>query len=325
MTDNTESKLSTISNIFSITMKRQRPDMDISGSPERTDFRSVIESEDGGLFLIECFEQSKYKRKKIIAETINRLNIHGLKKTIPYERTPDGNFLLKEGGLVWQICRFIESDIIVRPDYVFLPEIGAEFADFIIDLNMISRKIDLNSTDLPFFSIKNYIVSIFSQINTHNPEIISKIKPVYDFLESNFFDKHRLLKEGFCHGDIHPMNAIWKNKKIVAVIDWEFMGIKPEIYDLANLLGCIGIEDPNALGGNLVNELIGKLKKSCIYENDSWDILIEFVIAVRFGWLSEWLRKKDTEMIQLETDFMNLLFNYSKDIKSHWNTIRGEN
>lgn len=322
---NIESKLPMVSGKFSISMKRPRPDKEISGSPERTDFRCVIESYDGGLFIIECFELSKSKRKQVIADTINRLNIHGLKKTIPYQKSEDGNFLFTENGLVWQVCRFIESDDIVRPDYVFLPEIGEEFADFIIDLNRISRKIDLNSTDLPFFSIKKYIISIFTQINTHNPEIIPKIKPVYDFLENNFFDKHCLLKEGFCHGDIHPMNAIWKNNKIIAVIDWEFMGIKPEIYDLANLLGCIGIEDPNALGGDLVKELIGKLKKSDIYGNDSWDILIEFVIAVRFGWLSEWLRKKDTEMIQLETDFMNLLLNYSKDIKSHWNTIRGEN
>lgn len=325
MTHSIKSKLPVISDKFSIPMKRQRPDMEISGSPERTDFRSVIESEDGGLFLIECFEPSKYKRKKIITETVNRLNIHGLKKTIPYEKSVDENFLFRENGLAWQVCRFIESDNLDRPDYAFLPEIGAEFADFLIDLNKISRKIGLNNSDLPFFSIKNYIISMFGQINTHNPEIISKIKPIYNLLENRFFDRHDFLKESFCHGDIHPMNVIWKENKIIAVIDWEFMGIKPEIYDLANFLGCVGMEDPNALGGNLVKELIGNLKNSNIYENASWDILIEFVIAIRFGWLSEWLRKKDNEMIELETDFMNLLLNYNNDIKSHWNAIRGEN
>jgi homoserine kinase type II len=35
--------------------------------------------------------------------------------------------------------------------------------------------------------------------------------------------------------------------------------------------------------------------------------LIEFVIAIRFAWLSEWLRHEDREMIALETDYMNLL------------------
>jgi len=324
MKNNIESRLSTISDKFSINIKRSRPDIEMSGSPERTDFRSVIESEDGGLFLIECFELSKYKRKKIIAETISRLNINGLKKTIVYEKSVEGNFLFKEKGLAWQVCKFIKSDNLDRPDYVILPEIGAEFADFIIDLNHVSRKTNLINTDLPFFSIRNYIISIFAQINAHNPEIIHKINPVFKLLGNRFFDKHDLLKEGFCHGDIHPMNIIWQEKKIVAVIDWEFMGIKPEIYDLANLLGCIGIDDPNSLGGNLVNELIEKLKKSGIYGNDSWDILVEFVIAIRFGWLSEWLRKKDTEMIELETDFMNLLITYCNDIKSHWYSIKGD-
>lgn len=87
MTHSIKFKIPVISDKFSISMKRQRPDMEIQGSPERTDFRSVIESEDGRLFLIECFELSKYKRKKIIAETVNRLNIHGLKKIIPYEKS----------------------------------------------------------------------------------------------------------------------------------------------------------------------------------------------------------------------------------------------
>ncbi len=48
----------------------------------------------------------------------------------------------------------------------------------------------------------------------------------------------------FCHGDLHPLNVIWGEKSIRAVIDWEFSGIKPEIYDLANMLGCLGMEDP---------------------------------------------------------------------------------
>lgn len=324
MTYHLKTKLPIISDKFSISMTRPRPDMEISGSPERTDFRSVIESEDGGLFLIECFNLSKYKRKRAIAEIVNRLNINGLKSTIVYKKTTDGDFLFKDNNLAWQVCNFIKSDNLDRPDYVYIKEIGSEFAGFLIDLSQTSTKINLKNTDLPFFSIKKYIHSIFRQISIHNPEINPKIKPVYDFLESGFFDKHDLLKEGFCHGDIHPMNVIWKNKRIVAVIDWEFMGIKPEIYDLANLLGCIGIEDPNALGGNLVKELIAKLKKTNIYEKASWDILIEFVIAIRFGWLSEWLRKKDHEMIELETDFMNLLVKYCHDINSIWNAIKGE-
>jgi homoserine kinase type II len=49
------------------------------------------------------------------------------------------------------------------------------------------------------------------------------------------------------------------------------------------------------------------LNQSKWVSNASWEVLIEFVIAIRFAWLSEWLRHDDLEMIALETVYMNLL------------------
>jgi len=50
----------------------------------------------------------------------------------------------------------------------------------------------------------------------------------------------------------------------------------------------------------------------------SREVFIEFVVAVRFAWLSEWLRHKDHEMIELETVYMNLLTDNSAMLKNAW-------
>jgi homoserine kinase type II len=42
------------------------------------------------------------------------------------------------------------------------------------------------------------------------------------------------------------------------------------------------------------------------------------IIAIRFGWLSEWLRNRDEEMIELETVYMNLLMDHADDLAAQW-------
>jgi len=126
---------------------------------------------------------------------------------------------------------------------------------------------------------------------------------------------------GFSHGDFHPINIIWSKDDINGVIDWEFMGWKPEIYDLANLLGCLGMEDPPALVGDLVSSLLHDLEAGKFFCPVGWQSLLDFVIALRFAWLSEWLRKKDPEMIDLELVYLNLLVENHGDITASWNAM----
>ena len=47
-------------------------------------------------------------------------------------------------------------------------------------------------------------------------------------------------------------------------------------------------------------------------------MLLEYIIALRFAWLSEWLRHKDHEMIELETVYMKLLIDNANDLKHIW-------
>ncbi len=147
---------------------------------------------------------------------------------------------------------------------------------------------------------------------------MSRINPVLAFLEECFMSVCDSLPVGFCHGDYHPLNIIWGKENILSVIDWEFLGIKPEIYDLVNMVGCLGIEHPSSLVGDLVRRLIARLKAADLYSDVSWRHFLEFVVAMRFAWLSEWLRKDDREMIGLELDYMGLLIQNRDLLARKW-------
>ena len=51
-----------------------------------------------------------------------------------------------------------------------------------------------------------------------------------DYLIKNKPDK---VNECFCHGDFHYANILWRNKKIVAVLDWELSGLGNREFDIA--------------------------------------------------------------------------------------------
>ena len=95
-------------------------------------------------------------------------------------------------------------------------------------------------------------------------------------------------------------------------------GMKPEIYDLVNMVGCLGIEHPSSLVGDLVTNLIARLRAAHIFSDISWDHFIEFVVAMRFAWLSEWLRKDDREMVALELEYMDLLIQNREKLRQEW-------
>ena len=105
---------------------------------------------------------------------------------------------------------------------------------------------------------------------------------------------------------------------INCVIDWEFCGCKSELYDAALLIGCVGVEDPQALTGELVKSFIAKIMEANIIANKSWQYLVEFIAAQRFAWLAEWLRQKDDEMIRLELDYMQLLTENKDSLEKAW-------
>lgn len=49
-----------------------------------------------------------------------------------------------------------------------------------------------------------------------------------------------------------------------------------------------------------------------------WQTLPDLTLAIRFAWLSEWLRKSDTEMVSLELTYIYLLMDNHKKLKTLW-------
>lgn len=298
--------LASVSRQWEMDVVRLRPDLSLAGSPERTAWRSVVESADGQLFVLEKIPSRMYGRKRRIAGVLQRLSDRGLQQVAAYLPDAGGDCIPLIGHGLWQLCPYVGGVVLDRPAYVMDGWRGEVTAGFLIALHDICSKGPEDFDTAPF-SISAYTRSLMDTLSERNPDVAERYRPFMDHLERHLFPIHDQLPTRFCHGDLHPINIIWGKKSIRAVIDWEFCGTKPEIFDLANLLGCLGIEDPQSLTGPFAGRLIYRLRRSGVYSEQSWGALPDLVLAIRFAWLSEWMRKNDQPMIRLEADYMSLL------------------
>ncbi|MFH2058733.1 MAG: phosphotransferase [Pseudomonadota bacterium] len=292
-------------------------DVNIQGSSERAVSRAVFEDTQGHRFFIEKFDRKKYQLRLNVARVVDFLNQNGLKQALPYKTSNHGLFLPFYKDACYQISDFLDSTGIKQPDYLSSAIMGESFALFLTCLSKASVGIE-NLLAFQPFSIKVYIYQLFSQMKNHDNMVYKQFLPVLEFLENNFMNVHDQLPLSFCHGDLHPLNVIWNNDKIGAVIDWEFTGIKPDIFDAANLVGCAGIENPNGFGMPMVISFINRVKADTLYSDKGWQFFPEYMLALRFAWLSEWLRKKDMEMIQMEEAYMRILMDNMDVLRKGW-------
>lgn len=303
--------------LWAIDPVRVHRDLEISGSPERSELRFVVEGGDRQFYVIESIQPNDIGRKKEIVDLLDALNAQHLSGINPYVLTKKETAIEPFMGRYWKLSPFVKGVDLKRPEYVFDKWRGNRLAGFLLDLRRAAADSGVLQKG-PAFSLKDYVVKLIGEIKKFNPERVSDLEPVFVYLENGFMTTHDRLPLAFCHGDYHPVNVIWGASDVRAVIDWEFSGVKPEIYDAANLLGCLGIEQPEALAGPFASAFIEKLKREGFCSGLSWQTLIPFTIALRFAWLAEWLRRKDTEMIDLEIVYMNLLVNNEDKLSAIW-------
>ena len=309
--------LKAVADLWHVRLKKLRHDISIQGSPERSVFRVVLEDSNGKFFMLEQVPLKFLGLKRKIAGTLDFLSEKNLARIQPYLADEKGKHVIKYKNGFWQMIPFVPGVTLDREKYMYEKWRGPVLANFLIEL---SRK----SLDLPFldpskaFSLKDYVYKLIREINLYNKDIKDEIKDIDTFLKINFMPAYEKLPVAFCHGDYHPMNIIWSADDVKCVIDWEFSDYKNEIYDAANLIGCVGVEDPQSLTGDLVKSFIADMKRAKIISNISWKYLVEFIIALRFAWLSEWLRRRDTEMIRLELDYMRLLIENKSSLQKAW-------
>jgi homoserine kinase type II len=305
-----------ILDFWKIRPARFRPEAGISGSPERCLFRTVVEDETGGSFILESLDSRTTERRRDIARSLAVLG-RRLPEVRPYLPLEDGSFVLAEGRRFWQVSPFVEGCLLQRPEYAGEGWRGPVLADFLVRLKEASAELP-DTSPAGTFSPAGFVRSLEPKIRDRNAALHGRILPAFRYLEGEYFEKEPGLSTAFAHGDYHPLNVIWTKDGIAAVIDWEFSGLKPELYDAAILVGCLGMEHPRYLADDLAVELIAALKNKAGYVAASWASFFDLVLALRFAWLSDWLRRKDAEMIDLEAVYIDLLLENREFFRRNW-------
>ncbi|VGO23130.1 phosphotransferase [Pontiella sulfatireligans] len=289
----------------------------LQGSPERTCFRIALAGSDGESWVLEEIEQNTYSRKKCIAATMENLEISGLACIHPYRRNSLGQFVTHCGGRLYMLRPHVAGEPLNRKKWLKEPGRSAAMADFLIQLRKATDKQPRNEEEKPF-ALREFIQQRMVRFAKHRADLFAGLAPVSHVMATSFFPVLNTLPTVLCHGDFHPLNVVWGDQTIESVIDWEFCGLKPEAYDAALLVGCIGFDNPDGLITEFTIGFIDRLRESGIFQADTWEAFFDLVIAIRFCWLSEWMRLHDESSRDLEMLYMNLLTTQKRYILDKW-------
>jgi homoserine kinase type II len=289
---------------WGLAFDRELPELFIQGSPDRSEFRTVVADALGGRYVLETLEPSQCDRRARIADRLRALSGLGL-PVIPYAPGLDGASVQRVAGQCWQLSAFVPGEPLDRTRYWQEAWRGEALADFLAGLYAGTRD-DAWSAG-PSFSLPGYIDRLLQTIGTRHPRLLSELREVVALVKGELYPVFDALPQRFCHGDPHPMNVLWGADGIRAVIDWEFSGLRPLVYDAALIIGCVGAEARGALDGAFLEAFRRRLGEREAFAPEFAKLLPLFTVAQRFAWLSEWLRRDDREMVEFECFYMNLL------------------
>jgi homoserine kinase type II len=301
---------------------------EIYGSPERVSTRIRFFDVSGSEYILDRFDHAEKEHKQNIISFIDGLYGTAIEPILPKYISLNQDInkndeyhincpkILTFDKNCFQLSKFILGKPLLRPDYIYDKNYSNSLSSTLINLrksidsiysyDFLNKKITNKSNGM---IIKPKDFDLFYEVDSTTKKF-HRISSIRKRLYDNVFFSYEKLPKKICHGDLHPINIIWGGETcqdIIGVIDWEFFGIRPEGYDLANLLGCIGIENPYAIESGLFMELAKKIKSHGILSDNSFMHLIDLIVLNRFFWMNEWLRKKDHEMIELELKYMEYL------------------
>jgi homoserine kinase type II len=289
----------------------------IEGSPERTAARMVVRDHQGGRWILEKIESDNLSRKQQIAELLESLK--DLDEVTPYQKVGNSFFqCLPAQSQVegenenWMLRPYVEGVELNRDIYLTESWRIDAMSSFLVRLKKRAVQVD------GFFSPAGYAQDRMGVWSSRYPQLASRIRRPFQTLEQSFFPICDTLPRAFCHGDFHPLNFVWGADSIRAVIDWEFCGMKPELYDAALLIGCFGFDDPDNLLGESSLHLLQNLRKSDFGAQESWTWFPDLVATIRFGWMSEWIRRGEEETAEMEAEYLAILTGQRDFIAERW-------
>jgi homoserine kinase type II len=274
------------------------------GSPERSLRRMLFETAKQKRFILEEIDALQVRPRNDISRWLWELKPNLC--LAAYEKSDAGEFVVCCDRRYYQLQPFIFSHGFNQATYYLDAWRGEAMAGFLLQLKNKGAHLPRLSGNRQF--LPRYIESLCITIAHRRPGVYKRIRPVADYILSRYDDFSRLPRV-FCHGDFHPGNVLWGKQKIAGVIDWEFSGFDFLLYDAACVFGCIASEGPEAAEGPMAHAFYDALFSDSEYAE--WESFFPLaVIALRFPWLSEWLRKKDEEMVGFEVDFLYFLANH---------------
>jgi len=302
---------------WGVLFARLRPDLAIPGSPERCQLRHVVEDVSGSLWLLERLAPDQTGKRETIGQFIDSLarrSLHGLAPYRSVHVAPrvgvdlgagTGHFVLKDWGHCWQLSQFILGEPLVQPDYLGDRSKGESLGAWMTAFREASTGMPPPAGLFPL-DLPAYVMDLLAHIASARPDIHERASRVLLAL-SEFFEAYAELPHCLCHGDVHPMNVIWEGSALLAVIDWEFAGLRPEIYDLANCVGCLALEGGGDFNTPFTRALLDRTLHADLFALESVRMFVPFILATRFGWLSEWMRRADEDMLTFELEYMEFL------------------
>ena len=299
---------------------RLRHDVPLCGSPERCLARWAVEDATGRVWVLERIASEQWEGRERIGRVLAFLS-REFTQLAPYRMTWRGAHVALEGGEGWQLSPYLGNDPLPRPEYLRSAPRGDALGRCMVEFARASESLPdelAGETPARELDLEEYVRALLEKVANREPEVARRARGVEKRLQGlwNILPE---LPRAFCHGDCHPLNVLWQGEGVLALIDWEFCASRFRQYDLANCLGCVGIEDPRALGGEFAIALLDRLRDSLL-DGAERRFLPDMVLALRFAWLSEWLRHGDRDMIGLELDYMELLCRNRDRLAELWRT-----
>jgi homoserine kinase type II len=299
-----------------IVLARFRPDLPIAGSPERCLERLAAESVDGRVWIVERHASRMAARKQEIARAAARIAAR-LPEVKPWLAFAPDRFVDERPDGAWQVSPFTPGEPLDRPAYAFEEWRGEVLADLLVRFRSAAADMPGRESAVPF-SLAGFVRDLFGKLRDRDRALFERLYPALLHCERALFPALDQVPAAFCHGDFHPLNIIWSRTGTNALIDLEFCGFRPETYDAAMLVGCLGMEDPRCLRGGLVRSLVGRLRSGAGYSEAGWACFMDLVLGLRFAWLSDWLRRGDGEMVDLEAVYIGLLLEDREALSRAW-------
>jgi len=284
------------------------------GSPNRALYRCVVETGDGPVILSQI-APNMVPRKCEIANLVASLHAGGVGQAVPYLEAVEGGHVVYIDRGWWLAQRWLHSEPLPRPSWVHDAARGEALACFLLCLRQVT--LEWRWPGQSVFRLETWLRGLVMQLRLHDRAVLARIRDPLRLAQGALLNEANL-PVTWAHGDLHPLNVLWLGTQVQAVIDWEFTGPKAAPYDLANLLGCVGVEQPSALAGEFALALVRRLRAAHYLPATAWDALPAYVLALRLAWLSEWLRNGDSEMVALECDYLTLLLSWQQALAEVW-------